>query len=136
MNAGRFVGAAVAVFVVRTLLNYLFFGVVLHGRYEAMATAHPGLFREVIPAFITLDLVSAVLITYLVVKAAGAFGGGIKGGATLGILYAVLAFVLGNLYWFFSVTFYALDLWAIESVYQVVVHAIQGAIAAAIYKTA
>ena len=58
MNAGRFVGASVAVFVFRTLLNYLFYGYLMHGRYEEMSTAHPGLFREVVPAFITLDLVA------------------------------------------------------------------------------
>lgn len=136
MNAGRFVGASVAVFVVRTLLNYLFYGVAMQGRFEEMSAAHPGLFREVIPAFIALDLVTAVLITYLVVKAAAAFGGGLKGGATLGILIAILAPVIGSLYYFFSVTYYPIDFWAIESVYQIVSHAIQGALAAAIYKTA
>jgi hypothetical protein len=136
MNAGRFVGASVAVFVVRTLLNYLFYGYLMHPRYEEMSTAHPGLFREVVPAFITLDLIAALLITWLVVKAGAAFGGGIKGGVILGILIALLGPVLYNLYFYFSTTFYAQDLLAIETVYQIVVHAIQGAIAAAIYKTA
>jgi hypothetical protein len=136
MNAGRFVGASVVVFVVRSLLNYLFYGYLLHPRYEEMSTAHPGMFREVVPAFITLDLLSALLITYLVVKAGAAFGGGVKGGAILGILVGLLSPVLGGLYHYFSTTFYPQDLLAIESVYQIVSYTVQGALAAAIYKTA
>lgn len=135
MNAGRFVGASVAVFVVRTLLNYLFYGVAMQGRYEEISAAHPGMFREVIPAFIALDLVVALLLVYLIVRAAACFGGGIKAGVTIAILIAILSPVIGNLYYFFSVTWYPIDFWAIEAVYQIVAHAIQGAIAAAIYKT-
>ncbi len=59
MNAGRFVGASVAVFVVRTLMNFLFYGYAMRGRYEEMSAAHPGMFREVIPAYLVLDLISA-----------------------------------------------------------------------------
>src|SRR5262245_39456028 len=129
MNAGRFVGASVVVFVVRTVLNWLVYGQALHGRYEALAAAHQGMFREVIPAFITLDLVAAFFITYLIVKAGGAFGGGIKGGVTLGILLGILGPVLYSLYYYFSSTYSPSDLLAIESVYQLVSHAIQGALA-------
>jgi hypothetical protein len=136
MNTGRFVGAAIAVFVVRTLLNFLFYGFALTGQYEAIDSAHPGLMREVISAYIVLDLITAFLLTYLVVKAGAAFGGGIKGGAVLGVLIAILGPVIVGLYSFFSVTYYPAKLLPIESVYQIVVHAIQGAIAAAIYKTA
>ncbi|MFL6263989.1 MAG: metal ABC transporter permease [Thermoanaerobaculia bacterium] len=136
MNAGRFVGASVVVFVVRTLLNYVFYGVVTHGQYEEISAAHPGIFREVIPAYITIDLVAAFLLTYLIVRAASAFGGGIKGGVTLGVLIAILAPVIFNIYYFFSTTFYTVNMLTVESVYQIVSHAIQGALAAAIYKTA
>src|SRR5215210_2650513 len=102
MNAGRFVGASVAVFVVRALLNFLFYGLAIHGRYEEMSAAHPGLLREVLPAYFTLDLISAVLITWLVVKAGSAFGVGLKGGAVLGALIGLLGPVIGGLYYFFS----------------------------------
>jgi len=136
MNAGRFVGASVVVFIVRTLLNAGFYGYAIHGRYEEMSAAHPGVLREVVPVYIALDLVTAVLLTYLIVKAAGAFGGGIKGGVTIGILIAILCPILGGLYWYFSVTFYPANLFCIESVYQIVTYAIQGALAAAIYKVA
>jgi len=136
MNAGRYVGASVAVFVVRTLLNFVFYGHLVHGEYEAMNAAHPGLFREMVPAYITIDLVIAFLLTFLIIKAASAFGGGIKGGVTLGVLLALLGPVSFGLYYYFSVTFYTCNFFAIESVYQVVTYAIQGAIAAAIYKSA
>jgi hypothetical protein len=136
MNAGRFAGASIAVFVFRTILNYLFYGVLVHGRYVAMDAAHPGVLREVIPAYITLDLITAVILTYLIVKAGAAFGGGIKGGVILGILVAILAPIVGGLYFFFGVTYYPADFFATEAVYQIVTHAVQGAIAAAIYKSA
>lgn len=136
MNAGRFVGAAIGVFVVRFALNFLFYGMAMRSRYEEISNAHPGLMRDVIPAFGVLDLISAFLIVYLFIKAGAAFGGGIKGGVTLGIFIAILCPVIGGLYYFFSVTYYPADLLAIDSVYQIVAHAIQGAVAAAIYKTA
>jgi hypothetical protein len=134
MNAGRFVGASVVVFIVRTVLNTLFYGFLMHGQYDAINAAHPGLFREVVPAFIAIDLLAALLLTYLVVKAAAAFGGGIKGGATVGVFLALLGPILFGLYYFFSVTFYTSNFFAIESIYQLVSYAIQGALAAAIYK--
>ncbi|HXT20214.1 MAG TPA: hypothetical protein VN811_12250 [Thermoanaerobaculia bacterium] len=125
-----------AVFVVRTLLNYLFYGVLTHAQMEEMAAAHPGMFREVVPAFIALDLVAAIFITFLVVKAAASFGGGIKAGVTVGILIAILSPVLCDLYQFFSVTYFPAGAVAVDSIFQLVSHAIQGAVAAAIYKTA
>jgi hypothetical protein len=136
MNTGRFLGASLAVFVVRTVLNYLFYGMAMHGRMEEMAAAHPDMFREVIPAFIALDLVCALLLVYLIVKAVTCFGGGMKGAVTIAILIAIFCPIIGGLYYFFSVTWYPIDFWAIESVYQLVSHAIQGAVAAMIYKTA
>jgi len=136
MNAGRFVGASVAVFIVRTLLNFLFYGVAMRGQYEAIAAAHPGLLRQVTPAFITIDLVVAFLLTYLLIKTAAVFGPGIKGGVVLSILLAILGPVAYLLYNFFGVTYYPVDLLTIESVYQIAAYAIQGAVAAAIYKPA
>jgi hypothetical protein len=135
MNAGRFVGASVAVFVVRFLLNGAFYGYAMKGRYDELSAAHPGMFRNVIAGFAVLDLITAILLTYLIVKAGAAFGGGLKGGVTLGILVAIFSPVLGGLYFFFTVTWYPLDLLTIEAVYQLISHAIQGALAAAIYKT-
>ncbi len=135
MNTGRFVGAGVAVFVVRFLLNFLFYGVLVHGQYEAHAATYPGMFREVIPAYAVLDLISAFLLVYLFAKAGAAFGGGMRGGVCVGIFLAILA-IICNLYWFYSVTIFPMNLLGLEAVYMLVAFAIQGAVAAAVYKTA
>jgi hypothetical protein len=134
MNAGRFVGASVVVFIVRTVMNTLFYGFLMRGEYAALAAAHPGVFREVVPAFIAIDLVVAFLLTYLIVRAGSAFGGGMKGAVTLAVLLAIFGPVIFGLYYFFSVTYESAGSFALESVYQIVAHAIQGAVAAAIYK--
>jgi hypothetical protein len=42
MNTGRFVGAGVAVFVVRFIMNYLFYGVLIHGQYVELDAPTPG----------------------------------------------------------------------------------------------
>jgi hypothetical protein len=44
--------------------------------------------------------------------------------------------VLGSLYWYFTVTFYPSDLVAMETVFQIVAYAVQGAVAGAVYKAA
>ena len=135
MNTGRFVGAGVAVFVVRSILNYLFYGMLIHGQYEALDAAHPGIMREVIPAYLVLDLITAFVLVYLFVKAGAAFGGGMKGGVSIGIVLAIIA-IICNLYWFYSLQIYPPNLLGIETVYMLVAYAIQGAVAAAVYKTA
>lgn len=135
MNTGRFIGAAVVVWLARTLLNAGFYGYLMHGEYERLAAAHPGMFREVIPAFIALDLLVALLLVYMIVKAASCFGGGMKGAVTIAILIAVFGPIIFSLYYYFSTTYYTLNFFSIEAVYQLVTHAIQGALAAAIYKT-
>jgi hypothetical protein len=134
MNTGRFVGASLAVFIARFAMNFLFYGMAMKSYYDDIAAAHPGITREVIAAYGVLDLVSAILIVYFFVKAGAAFGGGIKGGVVLGILIAILCPVIGGLYFFYSVTYYPMNLMVMESVYQIIAHAIQGAVAAAIYK--
>lgn len=136
MNTGRFVGAAVAVFVARFLMNYLFYGVLIHDQYQAISDAHQGMFREVIPAYAVFDLIAAFLIAYFVARAGTSFGSGIARGVTIGALLGIFGPVLGSLYYFFSTTYYPTSLLGTEIVYQLVAHAIQGAIAAAVYKTA
>jgi hypothetical protein len=136
MNTGRFLGAAVAVWVVRTLLNAGFYGYLMHGEFEKIDAAHPGMFREVVPAFVAIDLLVALLLVYLIVKAASCFGGGMKGAVTIAIFIAILGPIVFSMYYYFSTTYYTVNFFCIESVYQLVAHAVQGAIAAAIYKTA
>jgi hypothetical protein len=135
MNTGRLATAAIFVFVARALGNFLFYGLAMRGQYEALMAAHPGIFREVLPAYLVLDLIAAALFVYLFAKAGAAFGGGVKGGVVLGIVVALLSPVVGLLYTFFSVTYYSQSMVATEVVYQLVAYAVQGAVAGAVYKS-
>jgi len=117
MNTGRFVGAAVVVWLVRTLLNAGFYGYLMHGEFEKINAAHPGMFREVVPAFIAIDLLVALLLVYLIVKAASCFGGGMKGAVTIAILIAILGPIVFSMYYYFSTTYYTVNFFCIESVY-------------------
>ena len=65
MNAGRYVGASVVVFIVRTVLNTGFYGFLMHGEYDAVNAAHPGLFREVIP-----NMMSYIVINFVIAMTA------------------------------------------------------------------
>jgi hypothetical protein len=136
MNVKRFAIAAVVVFLVRTILNAVFYGYLMHSTYEAMAAAHPGVLREVVPAYVALDLLAALVFTYLFAKAGAAFGGGVKGGLALGLIFAILAPVSWTLYWYFGITFYTSSFLATELVFQVVSHLLQGATAGALYRAA
>jgi len=135
MNTGRFVGAALAVWIVRVLLNYLFYGVLKTDEFAAMSDAHPGIFREVIPAYIAADLLFAVVFVILFAKVASCLGGGVKGGVLLAILVAILSPLLGNIYIFYSFTIYPAGTMVTDSIFQLVSHAISGALAGAIYKS-
>ena len=134
MNTGSYIGAAIATGVVRTILNSGFYGFCLAGWFEDLRTAHPGVFREVIPGYIATDFIFAFAFVYLFAKAGSSLGGGVKGGVCLGILIAILSPVLGILYQFFGVTFLTVGMVATDMAFQVVAHMIVGAVAGAIYK--
>lgn len=134
MNIGRYVGAVVAVWLVRFACNWLFYGMVMRGYFESIAERFPGAFREVVPGFIATDLLFALIFVYLWTKAGACFGGGIQGGLVGGAWIGILFGVVWNLYYFFSVTYMTPTDLAIDAVYQIVTVAIQGAVAAAIYK--
>ena len=134
MNRGRFIASAVAVWIVRVALNWTFYTRVIGQQSQQIAASHPGVFREVIPGFILTDLIFAVAFTYLFVKVGAALGGGRMAGVKLGLLVAVLSPVIGSLYQYFSVTYMSIGLMAAESVFQIIAHAIEGAVAGAMYK--
>lgn len=136
MNTGRYLLTVVVVWVVRVVCNWLFYGVVMSETYQEFADAHPGLFREVIPAYIAIDLLVVIVLVLIVVKCASCFGGGIKGGVIVAVLIALIDAVAVNAYMYYSFTIFELGGMAGDAVYQVVAHAIQGAVAAAIYKPA
>ena len=134
MNVGRFVASAAAVWLVRVALNWTFYTRVIGRQSQQIAAAHPGIFREVVPGLILTDLIFAVAFTYFFVKVGAALGGGRMAGVKLGLLVAVLSPVIGSLYQYFSVTYMSIGLMAAESVFQIIAHAIEGAVAGAMYK--
>jgi len=134
MNIGRFLASVAAVWLVRVALNSTFYTRVIGQQSEQIAAAHPGVFRQVVPGFILTDLIFAITFTYLFVKVGAALGGGRMAGVKLGLLVAVLSPVIGSLYQYFSVTYMSVGLIAAESVFQMIAHAIEGAVAGAMYK--
>ena len=134
MNTGRFIGAAIGVWIVRVVLNGTFYNYVVGKRYAEIASSHPSMFRTVVPAYIAADLIFALVFAFLF-KAGAALGAGVKAGVTLGVFVGILSPVVGNVYRYYSVTFLPLGLVAVESVFQLIAHAIEGAVAGLIYKT-
>lgn len=134
MNARRFVVSAAAVWIVRVALNWSFYTKVIGTQAERISAAHPGMFRQVVPAYILTDLLFALAFTYLFVKVGPAFGGGVMAGVKLGLLVAILSPILGSLYQYFSVTYMPVRLAAAECVFQVIAHAIEGAAVGVIYR--
>lgn len=135
MNAGRFLGAAIAVWIVRVALNWTFYTQVVGQRWEEITSAHPGMFREVVPAYIVTDLIFAFVFAFLFVKVGAALGGGVKAGVTLGVIVAILSPVIGNLYMYYSVTYVPAGLAVTDSVFHVIAHGVEGAVVGLIYKT-
>ena len=50
MNTKKFLIAAIVVWLVRTALNFVFYGLITHAAFEEMTQRLPGIFREVVPA--------------------------------------------------------------------------------------
>ena len=135
MNIGRIVGAAIGVWIVRVALNATFYTRIVGRQFEQIASAHPGMFRTIIPAYIVTDLIFALVFVFLFAKVGGALGGGAKAGVTLGVIIAILSPVIGNLYEYYGVTYLPAGLAVTVSIFQVIAHAVEGAVAGLIYKT-
>jgi len=134
MNTGRFAGTAIGVWVVRVALNWTFYTQVMAGHYQQIMEAHPGMFREVIPAYIFTDLIFSVAFAFLFVKVGAALGGGMKAGIFLGVIVSILSPVVGMLYQYYSFTWLPANLAVTDVLFQVIAHAIEGAVAGLIYK--
>lgn len=134
MNTGRYLGAVLAMWIVRTLLNFAFYGKYMAGKYMAIAAAHPGLLKEGVAGFIVTDLFTCIVFVLLLAKVSNALGGGAKAGITLGLMIALLSPIVGALYSFFTFTFSTIGSTCIEIVFQFVAHAIEGGVAGSIYK--
>ena len=135
MGTGRFWATAIAVWLVRTVMNALFYGVLLAPRLAAVAAQHPGMFRTVVPAYVAADLLFGIVFTLLFSKVGAALGGGITGGIALGLFVAILAPAIASVYEYYSVTYVSAKLQWATVIYQVFAHIVQGIIAGALYKT-
>jgi len=135
MDTGRFVGASVAVWIVRVLLNGTFYSKVFGPRLVPAAIAHPGIFKQGVAGHVVADLIFAFAFAFLFAKVGDALGGGVKAGVTLGLLVAVLSSIVGSLHLFFSLALLSVGLTSMEVVFQMIAHAIEGAVAGAIYKS-
>lgn len=136
MNFGRYSAAVVAVFVVRTVLNWLFYGQYMMEQITSVTGQWEGAFREVIPAYILADLLFAAFFVWLWARAGAAFGNGAKAGAGYGLILGVLAAVIPSIYHFYSVTYITYGVWTTEIVYQLAAHVVIGVVAALIYPIA
>jgi hypothetical protein len=134
MNAGRGVLAVVVVWVVRVVLNWLFYGLYMSPRLAAATEQWSGAFREVVPAYIVADLLFVIVFVFLWIKAGRCFGGGVRGGASFGLVVGLLAAVIPGIYFLYSVTYYTMPLWTTECVYHLVAHVLLGVVAAMVYR--
>lgn len=134
MNIQRFSLTVLVVFLIRTVLNYVFYGVMMTTSFEAMQAGHEDLFREVIPAYVGADLFFALVFVLLYVKVSHCLGAGAKGGLILGVYVALLGPVLLNIYHYFSVTYMSTAFAAGDSLFQLVSSCISGVVAATLYK--
>jgi hypothetical protein len=133
MNISRFAAAVVGVWTVRVALNWIFYAKIIGGQNAQISAAHPGLFRTVIPAYIVIDLIFALAFAFLFVKAGAALGGGVKGGVILGVIIAILSPVIGTLYEYYGVTYLPGTMEVAIVIFQVIAHAVEGAVAGVIY---
>ena len=125
---GRMILAVIAVFVTRDVLNVLFYGVLSAEQFKALQAAHPGIFREVVPAYVATDLIFAIIFVLFLMKVLPTFGGGLGGGVKAGIYVALLGAVLGDVYMYYGVTYMTPGMLVADMVFQLVSHTIQGAV--------
>jgi hypothetical protein len=132
MTAARALLAFIIAGVVRSASNFVFYGMLMGERLRAMMAAHPGMFREVVPALIIADFIFAALFVFFLAKVGRALGGGAAAGAKLGAMLALIGPALGNVYIFYTSTWVAGSVAVTEAIYFVVSGAIVGAIAGGI----
>ena len=133
MNTRRFIGAVAGVWIVRVALNWTFYAMIVGRQYANISSAHPGMFRTVIPAYIVADLIFALAFAFLFVKVGAALGGGMLAGIKLGLIVVVFSAVIGALYDYYGVTYMPGALELTTVIFQVIAHAAEGAVAGAIY---
>lgn len=134
MNVGRYLIAVLAVWIVRTALNALWYGWYTAEEYAAAIEPYAGAFREVVPAYVTADLLFALVFVWLWAKVGGAFGSGAKAGAAYGFVIGLLAGTIPGIYWVYSVTFVTTGMWLQGAIFELLAGVLVGVVAAVVYK--
>jgi hypothetical protein len=134
MNMGRYALTVVAVWVVRVIFGWLFWGNYMTEKYAAATAAWSDAFRVVVPAYIVADLLFAAVFVWLWVKVGSTFGGDLKGGALYGLVVGLLASVIPSIYLVYSFTYISTSMWATEIVAMLVLYVAIGIVAALVYK--
>jgi hypothetical protein len=133
MNVGRYLAAVIAVWLVRGLVGWAFWGNYMTEQYVAATAAWSGAFREVVPAYLVADFLFALVFVWLWVKVGSVFGSDVKGGALYGLVIGLFG-VVTSIYYFFSVTYITNSMWATELVVTLLLHVLIGIVAALVYK--
>lgn len=133
MNVGRYLAAVIAVWLVRGLFGWAFWGTLMAEQYAAVTAAWSGAFRQVVPAYLVADFLFALVFVWLWAKVGANFGGGIKGGALYGLVVGLFASVI-TIYYVFSVTYVSTSMWVSEIAATLLLHVVIGIVAALVYK--
>lgn len=136
MDVKKFALATVVVFVATFAWEFVFHGLFLTPRFYA---TNPTTFVQSTSPSIWLfvgQLVQSILLVYLWSRVMGSFGATVKGGITFGMLAQLFLSVPGAMYshMFINGFPYALSWWWVVGA--LILGAIQGAIAGALYKPA
>jgi hypothetical protein len=129
---GRTIGAVIGVWLVRTLVNWLYYGIYMADTFAELGERFPGVFREVVPAYIVADLLFAAVFVWLWTKVGSTFGGGAQGGALYGFSIWLLAEAITSIYYFYSFTYMTHAMWLSSVAVQLVVFLLMGVVAAAV----
>jgi len=134
MNIKKFGLATLAVFVATAVWDFLFHGMFLsQSYYQANATTFVQS-QDFNIWFSVGELIQSALLVYLWSRVMGSFGGGVKGGVQFGVLAQLFLSMPSFMYNHLVINGfpYALSwLWVVGAL---IVGAIQGAIAGALYK--
>lgn len=133
MRTGRYILASIVVFLVRMLLHFAFYGVLMVEESNELAQKYPGLMRNATAGFILGDLVFAFIFVCLFIRVAEALGGGIKGGLVLALYVWGFSSVVVGIYQYSAFTFFTPGSFGLELGAQLVFLLIQGAVAAKLY---
>ena len=105
-------------------LNWTLYAKIIGAAVRQHSSAHPGMFRLVIPPYSVSDLIFALAFAFLFVKAGAALGGGVKAGVILVLIVALLSPIISGLYEYYAVTYLPASLELAGAIFQLIAHAV------------